>query len=130
MDDAKPKKYARDVFDGCEFNICYLQKIKKEDKQSYLQGEEDFVVLLKGDRWNGRISIGVKLGSLYIEYQPGGKASFETCVFEIDPRTHQVNPEPLYDFSAARYEGISFDGIMIFDLNSFYGCMTNVPHSS
>lgn len=130
MGKAKPEKYAKDVFDGCGFNIQYLQKIRREDKESYLQGEEDFIVLLEGDQWDGRTSIGVKLGSLYIEYRPGGKESFEACVFEIDPRTHQVNPEPLYDFSGARYEGISFGGIMIFDLSSFYGCMTCAGRSS
>ncbi|WP_454782176.1 pentapeptide repeat-containing protein [Legionella sp. WA2022007384] len=72
-------RYASQIFDGELFNLEQLQKIQPEELDTYLYGDEDFIIKKSGRNLNK-----VKLGGLLISYTPGGKGYCPVKVEVID----------------------------------------------
>lgn len=120
-----PAKFAIDVFDEQHnnFNIGQLQRIPLRNLDEHLYDDEDFTVEISDGRgWGSRSEIGVKLGSIYIQYQPMGKGGYAATIYSIDKKAHKLTM--LQEFDGERKSGIDFDGIVPFDLSTFYACMT------
>lgn len=122
---AKNVKFAKDVFDERynNFNIRDLQEIPKINLDEHLYEDEDFTVkLFDGSGWGGRSQMGVKLGNIYIQYNPMGKGGYAATIYSIDKKEHKLTM--LHEFDGERRSGIDFDAIVPFHLSSFYGDMT------
>lgn len=126
----RESKFAKDVFNGQDFEINFLQnigvlgEIGQEELNNYLYKKEDFTIYL-ADGLCGRDKMGVKLGKIYIEYRPDGKQGFEANVYLINAENKTLSL--LHEFTAKRYSGLKFEAFIPFDLGSFYGSMTNCP---
>ncbi|PWY56687.1 hypothetical protein DGG96_04570 [Legionella qingyii] len=105
--DDEARYYASEVFNGYKFNIRLLQKIKWNELDRYLYGEEDFVIL-EGNEFDEKK---VKLGDLLITFCPKGSdfPKFEVIDFE----RHKL--KPAFSINLAHYGNISLEACVPFD---------------
>ncbi|CEG55962.1 pentapeptide repeat-containing protein [Legionella fallonii] len=115
-----PKHYASQIFDGQLFHLEQLQKIQPEELETYLYGDEDFVIKRSGPFSLNR----VKLGGLFISYNPCGKSNCSSKVEIIDFQNRRL--KFLLNFYIGRYSWLHAG--MYFPLNLFEGlAVTTVP---
>ncbi|QMT61528.1 pentapeptide repeat-containing protein [Legionella sp. PC997] len=91
-------RYASQIFDGELFHLEQLQKIQPEELDSYLYGEEDFIIKKSGHNLNR-----VKLGGLFISYTPGGKGYSPTKLEIIDFQNKRLK----FGFNIGPYSSIN-----------------------
>ncbi|MBN9226682.1 MULTISPECIES: pentapeptide repeat-containing protein [Legionella] len=76
-----PKHYASQIFDGQLFDIEQLQTIQPEELETYLYGDEDFVINRYGSLSLNRVKLGGLLFSYY-PYKKGTCSSVEIIDFQ------------------------------------------------
>ncbi|WP_064276696.1 pentapeptide repeat-containing protein [Fluoribacter gormanii] len=103
------KYYASEVFNGHQFDIQALQKIKRDELDQYLYEEEDFAIF----EGNGRTEVHVKLGDLFITFCPGGKGSVFSKIDVIDFMSRKL--KPAFSLDLDRYGSIPFEAFMPLD---------------
>ncbi len=104
------------------FNISALQPIDPNTLHQRLFEHEDFV--MRPQAGGSREKVGVKMGKLYFEYQPGGKGSFDLTVSSIHKNPNQLRT--LFNFRNQRYSCLEFEDIVPFDLGSFSDDITRI----
>lgn len=91
--------------------------------------DDDFVCPPKE---SGREKVAVKMGRIYMEFEPGGKGSFILRVYSIDKTNHRLNV--LLDYNNTRYFELMFEELVPVRLSAYYPTMTvmgrrsNDPH--
>ncbi|QMT61558.1 pentapeptide repeat-containing protein [Legionella sp. PC997] len=103
------KYYASQVFNGHQFDIRSLQKIKLTELDQYLYEAEDFAIY----EGQGRSKVHVKLGDLFITFCPGGKGSVFSNVEIIDFVNRKL--KPAFSLDLERYGNIPFEAFMPLD---------------
>ncbi|MEI8055455.1 MAG: ankyrin repeat domain-containing protein, partial [bacterium] len=94
------------------------------DPNSPIYKEGNFVTNFNENSWDGRITIGVKVGDLFTIYCPTGKGSAEILCYEIDKVTKSV--KQVETPVLKRYPDTQFGDFMPWDADAFYGDYTMV----
>lgn len=103
------KHYASQIFDGQLFHIEQLQTIQPEELETYLYGDEDFVI-----NRSGRLNR-VKLGGLLFSYRPWMKGSCESVEI-IDFQNRRL--KFVFNFGIGHHSSVPIE--MYFPLNVFW----------
>lgn len=131
------KERNEDFCINLEHPDLYFADFKKANQRMAALGEENLLtddeiyaqaVRFVSDDSSGRTRTGVKLGNLFITYQPGGKGSANVQVYILDLDKEHQTKKLLFNFANSRYSALEFEDVIPFSLSSFYPSRTYVGH--
>ena len=97
------------------YKIEQLQALKPDQLLDKIFGDEDFVI---PPEHTGRALVKVKVGKLFIEFQPDGKGSFSLKTYYINQQTKQIST--FLNLNMDRYPEIRFENILPLSMSAYY----------
>ncbi|MFC3907972.1 hypothetical protein ACFORL_02605 [Legionella dresdenensis] len=106
------------------YDINQLDRIDESELTARLFGEDDFVI---PPAVTGREKVKAKIGKLYLEFQPGGKDSFELTIKLIDRHNNQLST--FLNLNVPRFTPIKFEHLLPISLSAYDPCRTIIGNN-